>query len=59
MSHLKFMMSGFGDGRFVMGYANLTQKVNLRLATMQQRSSFLELRKAVADDECTAEQLYN
>jgi hypothetical protein len=26
---------------------------------MQQRSSFLELRKAVADDECTAEQLYN
>jgi hypothetical protein len=40
---LKFLMGGFGDGRFDMGYASLTQKMNLHLVTVQQQHSFLKL----------------
>jgi hypothetical protein len=32
---------GFGNGWFNMGYANLTQKMNLHLVTVQLQSSFL------------------
>jgi hypothetical protein len=40
---LKFLMDGFGDGRFDTGYANLTQKMDLHLVTVQQQNSFLKL----------------
>jgi hypothetical protein len=43
MRHLKLLMGSFGDGKFDMGYANLTQKVNLHLVTVQQLHNFLKL----------------
>jgi hypothetical protein len=43
MRDLMFLMGVFGDGRSDMGYANLTQKVNLHLVTVQQQNSSLKL----------------
>lgn len=40
---LKFLVDGFGDERFDMGYAYLTQKLNLYLVTVQQQNNFLKL----------------